>query len=97
MLCEAMPIGTEAKALCVKSRVTSMKGGEIMGNLFKRLLSKVLASELDKRKERLRGQLQAQINTTQSSWVKTRNQLYINLLDIAGETMISKMEKEILK
>ena len=74
-----------------------MKGGEIMGNLFKRLLSKVLASELEKRKERLRGQLQAQINTTSSSWVKTRNQLYIDLLDIAGETMISKMEKEILK
>lgn len=74
-----------------------MKGGEIMGNLFKRLLSKVLASELEKRKERLREQLQAQINTTQSSWVKTRNQLYINLLDIASETMISKIEKEILK
>lgn len=74
-----------------------MKGGEIMGNLFKRLLSKVLASELEKRKERLREQLQAQINTTQSSWVKTRNQLYINLLDIAGETMINQMEKEILK
>ena len=66
-----------------------------MGNLFKRLLSKVLASELDKRKERLRGQLQAQINTTQSSWVKTRNQLYIDLLEIASETMITKMEKEI--
>lgn len=68
-----------------------------MNNLLKRLLSKLITSELDKRKESLRAKLQAQINTTQSSWVKTRNQLYINLLDIAGETMISKMEKEILK
>lgn len=68
-----------------------------MGNLLKRLLSKLLTSELDKRKERLRKKLQAQINTTQSSWVKTRNQLYIDLLKIASETMVNKMEKEILK
>lgn len=66
-----------------------------MGNLLKRLLSKLLTSELDKRKERLRAKLQAQINTTQSSWVKTRNQLYIDLLEIASESMITKMEKEI--
>ena len=63
-----------------------------MGNLLKRLLSKLLASELDKRKERLRSKLQAQINTTSSSWVKTRNQLYIDLLEIASESMITKME-----
>ena len=68
-----------------------------MGNLLKRLLSKLLTSELDKRKERLREKLQAQINTTSSSWVKTRNQLYIDLLEIASETMVTKMEKEILK
>lgn len=68
-----------------------------MGNLLKRLLSKLLTSELDKRKERLRSKLQAQINTTSSSWVKTRNQLYIDLLEIASESMITKMEKEILK
>lgn len=66
-----------------------------MGSLLKRLLSKLLTSELDKRKERLRAKLQAQINTTQSSWVKTRNQLYIDLLEIANESMITKMEKEI--
>ena len=68
-----------------------------MGNLLKRLLSKLLTSELDKRKESLRAKLQAQINTTSSSWVKTRNQLYIDLLEIASETMVTKMEKEILK
>ena len=68
-----------------------------MGNLLKRLLSKLLTSKLDKRKERLREKLQAQINTTSSSWVKTRNQLYIDLLEIASETMVNKMEKEILK
>ena len=66
-----------------------------MGSLLKRLLSKLLTSELDKRKERLRAKLQAQINTTQSSWVKTRNQLYSDLLEIASESMITKMEKEI--
>lgn len=68
-----------------------------MGNLLKRLLSKLLTSELDKRKESLRAKLQAQINTTSSSWVKARNQLYIDLLEIASETMVNKMEKEILK
>ncbi|WP_301963376.1 hypothetical protein [uncultured Megasphaera sp.] len=68
-----------------------------MGNLIKRLLSKLFTSELDKRKESLRAKLQVQINTTQSSWVKTRNQLYIDLLEIASESMITKMEKEILK
>ena len=68
-----------------------------MENLIKRLLSKLLTSELDKRKESLRAKLQAQINTTSSSWVKTRNQLYIDLLEIASETMVNKMEKEILK
>lgn len=68
-----------------------------MGNLLKRLLSKLLTSELDKRKESLRAKLQAQINTTQSSWVKTRNQLYIDLLNIAGESMVNRIEKEILK
>lgn len=68
-----------------------------MGDLLKRLLSKLLTSELDKRKESLRAKLQAQINTTSSSWVKTRNQLYIDLLEIASESMITKMEKEILK
>lgn len=68
-----------------------------MGSLLKRLLSKLLTSELDKRKERLREKLQTQINTTSSSWVKTRNQLYIDLLEIASETMVNKMEKEILK
>ena len=68
-----------------------------MGNLLQRLLSKLLTSELDKRKERLHEKLQAQINTTSSSWVKTRNQLYIDLLEIASETMVNKMEKEILK
>lgn len=66
-----------------------------MGNLIERLLSKLLTSELDKRKESLRAKLQAQINTTSSSWVKTRNQLYIDLLEIASETMVNKMEKEI--
>ena len=68
-----------------------------MGNLLKRLLSKLLTSELDKRKESLRAKLQAQINTTSSSWVKTRNQLYIDLLNIAGESMVNRIEKEILK
>ena len=68
-----------------------------MGDILKRLLSKLLTSELDKRKESLRAKLQAQINTTSSSWVKTRNQLYIDLLEIASESMITKMEKEILK
>lgn len=68
-----------------------------MGNLLKRLLSKLLTSELDKRKERLRAKLQAQINTTSSSWVKTRNQLYIDLLNIASESMVNRIEKEILK
>lgn len=68
-----------------------------MGSLLKRLLSKLLTSELDKRKESLRAKLQAQINTTSSSWVKARNQLYIDLLEIASETMVNKMEKEILK
>ncbi|WP_301860447.1 hypothetical protein [uncultured Megasphaera sp.] len=68
-----------------------------MGNLFKRLLSKLITSALDKRKERLREQLQAQINTTSSDWVKTRNQMYIELLNIAGESMVNRIEKEILK
>lgn len=68
-----------------------------MSNLLKRLLSKLLTSALDKRKERLRDKLQAQINTTSSSWVKTRNQLYIDLLNIAGESMANRIEKEILK
>ena len=68
-----------------------------MGNLLKRLLSKLLTSELDKRKESLREKLQAQINTTSSSWVKTRNQLYIDLLNIASESMVNRIEKEILK
>lgn len=66
-----------------------------MGNLIKRLLSKLLTSELDKRKESLRAKLQAQINTTSSSWVKTRNQLYIDLLNIASESMVNRIEKEI--
>lgn len=66
-----------------------------MGNLLKRLLSKLLTSELDKRKESLRAKLQAQINTTSSSWVKTRNQLYIDLLNIASESMVNRIEKEI--
>ena len=66
-----------------------------MGNLLKRLLSKLLTSALDKRKESLRAKLQAQINTTSSSWVKTRNQLYIDLLNIAGESMVNRIEKEI--
>ncbi|WP_444707107.1 hypothetical protein ACT26D_10120 [Megasphaera elsdenii] len=68
-----------------------------MGNLLKRLLSKLLTSALDKRKESLRAKLQAQINTTSSSWVKTRNQLYIDLLNIASESMVNRIEKEILK
>lgn len=66
-----------------------------MENLIKRLLSKLLTSELDKRKECLRAKLQAQINTTSSSWVKTRNQLYIDLLNIASESMVNRIEKEI--
>ena len=68
-----------------------------MGNLLKRLLSKLLTSELAKRKESLRAKLQAQINTTSSSWVKTRNQLYIDLLNIASESMVNRIEKETLK
>ena len=70
---------------------------KIVGNLLKRQLSKLLTSELDKLKEHLQAKLQAQINTTSSSWVKTRTQLYIDLLEIASETMVNKMEKEILK
>lgn len=66
-----------------------------MGNLLKRLLSKLLTSELDKRKEKLREKLQAQIDKTQSSWVKARNQLYIDLLNIANESMVNRIEKEI--
>lgn len=66
-----------------------------MGNLLKRLLSKLLTSELDKRKEKLRERLQAQIDTTQSSWVKARNKLYIDLLNIASESMVNRIEKEI--
>lgn len=73
----------------------SARGGENVGNLLKRLLSKLLTSELDKRKEKLREKLQAQIDTTQSSWVKARNQLYIDLLNIANESMVNRIEKEI--
>lgn len=68
-----------------------------MGDLLKRLLSKLLTSELDKRKESLRAKLQAQINTTSSSWVKARNKLYIDLLNIASESMVNRIEKEIDK
>lgn len=59
------------------------------------LLSFVLTSALDKRKEKLETELQRQIATTDSSWVKTRNQGYLALIDTAGPFLLNEIEKRL--
>ena len=73
-----------------------MKGGECM-SIWGNLLSFVLTSSLNKRKESLEVELQKQIETTDSDWVKIRNQGWLALLDNAGPFVISEIEKKLNK
>lgn len=61
------------------------------------LLSFVVKSALDKRKEKLKVELRDEIRTTQSVWVKIRNQGYLALLDNAGPLVLGQIEKELNK
>ncbi|WP_288839235.1 hypothetical protein [uncultured Megasphaera sp.] len=66
-------------------------------NILGTLLSFVVKSALEKRKEKLKEELQAEIDTTQSAWVKIRNQGYLALLDNAGPLVVQQIEKELKK
>lgn len=59
------------------------------------LLSFVVKSALEKRKEKLKAELQQKIDTTESDWVKLRNQGYLSLLDNAGPFVLNQIEKEL--
>ena len=61
------------------------------------LLSFVVKSALEKRKEKLKTELQDKIDTTQSDWVKLRNQGYLSLIDSAGPLILRQIEKELNK
>ncbi len=61
------------------------------------LLSFVVKSALDKRKEKLKAELQNENKTTQSAWVKVRNRGYLALLDNAGPLVVQQIEKELKK
>lgn len=66
-------------------------------SIWGNLLSFVLTSSLNKRKESLEVELQKQIETTDSDWVKIRNQGWLALLDNAGSFVISEIEKKLNK
>ena len=66
-------------------------------SIWGNLLSFVLTSSLNKRKESLEVELQKQIETTDSDWVKIRNQGWLVLLDNAGPFVISEIEKKLNK
>ena len=66
-------------------------------SIWGNLLSFVLTSSLNKRKESLEVELQKQIETTDSDWVKIRNQGWLALLDNAGQFVISEIEKKLNK
>ena len=62
-------------------------------SIWGNLLSFVLTSSLNKRKEALEVKLQKQMETTDSDWVKIRNQGWLTVLDNAGPFVISEIEK----
>lgn len=62
-------------------------------SIWGNLLSFVLTSSLNKRKEALELKLQKQMETTDSDWVKIRNQEWLAVLDNAGPFVISEIEK----
>lgn len=62
-------------------------------SIWGNLLSFVLTSSLNKRKEALEVKLQKQMETTDSDWVKIRNQEWLAVLDNAGPFVISEIEK----
>lgn len=66
-------------------------------SIWGNLLSFVLTSSLNKRKESLEVELQKQIETTDSDWVKIWNQGWLALLDNAGPFVISEIEKKLNK
>lgn len=66
-------------------------------NIWGTLLSFVVKSALEKRKEKLKAELQDKINTTQSDWIKVRNKGYLSLLDSAGPLVLRQIEKELNK
>ena len=62
-------------------------------SIWGNLLSFVLTSSLTKRKEALELKLQKPMETTDSDWVKIRNQEWLAVLDNAGPFVISEIEK----
>lgn len=64
-------------------------------NLLKTLLTMVLKSALESRKDKIRQKLQEQIDATASSWVKVRNEGWLALLDTAGPMIVNQIEKQI--
>ena len=66
-------------------------------SLLKSLVSSLIKSKLDDRKKELQARLIAEISSTESAWVKARNQAYINLLDGADKSVVNRIEKELDK
>lgn len=64
-------------------------------SLWGNLLSFVLTSALDRRKEALQMELEKQIATTNSDWVKIRNKGWLSLIDAAGPFVINEIEKKL--
>lgn len=64
-------------------------------SILKTLLTMVLKSALESRKEKLRQELQAQIDSTTSPWVKIRNEGWLALLDTAGPIVVNQIEKQL--
>jgi len=73
-----------------------LKGGDAVST-FGNLLSYVLTSALDKRKDKIKAELQDKINSTDSDWVKIRNKGYISLLDNAGPFVTAEIDKLLKK
>ena len=66
-------------------------------SLLKSLVSSLIKSKLDDRKKELQARLIAEIDSTESAWVKARNQAYINLLDGVDKSVVNRIEKELDK
>lgn len=69
--------------------------------MIKKILNAILGlfikQTLEDRKKKLRERLEKEIETTSSSWVKFRNQLYLDLLENADGKVLDAIESAIDK
>lgn len=68
-----------------------------MKNILKTVLNIFFKKKLEERKQALKEKLELELKTTNSDWVKIRNQSYLDILENADDKVLNIIEEKMKK